>query len=298
MLIALLTALTMIAFAANSVLCRIALGLDLSDPVSFTAIRLAAGAAALFILTRLTTAGSERQVKGSWTSAAALFIYAAAFSLAYLYLEAGTGALILFGSVQATMIGAGLRSGEQLHPLQWFGLTGALAGLFYLVLPGIAAPDPAGAVLMAISGIAWGVYSIRGKRAAQPVAATAGNFLRATPLAVLPAVVMIPFAHAQAHGIVLALVSGSVTSGLGYALWYRALRGLSTTKAAIVQLSVPVLAALGGVLFLSEALSMRLLISGTLVLGGVAAAILKPVSVPAQEASDSVSASLKPRGNR
>jgi len=298
MAIALLTALTMIAFAANSVLCRIALGRNLIDPFSFTAVRLAGGAATLLILTRLTTNVSNRRLEGSWPSSMALFGYAAAFSLAYLYLETGTGALILFGSVQATMIGAGLRSGEELHPLQWLGLTGALAGLFYLVLPGIAAPDPLGALLMAISGIAWGVYSIRGKRAAQPVAATAGNFLRAAPLAVLPAVVMLPYAHAQAHGIVLALVSGSVTSGLGYALWYRALRGLATTKAAIVQLSVPVLAALGGVLFLSEALSMRLVISGTLVLGGVATAVAKPVPVPPKEPDDPVSASFEAQGKR
>lgn len=273
MLVVLLTILTMVAFAANSVLCRIALGGGWIDPLSFTLVRLAGGAAILVPLSRLASGPSRRLVRGSWGSAAALFGYAAAFSLAYLTLEAGTGALVLFGAVQVTMIGAGLRSGDRPHSAQWLGLLVALAGLIYLVLPGIAAPNPLGMFLMALSGISWGVYSLRGKQAAGTLAETAGNFLRAVPLSILALVVALTAIHTSGMGLLLALVSGSVTSGLGYALWYRTLRHLSTPTAAVVQLLVPVLAALGGVVFLSEAVSFRLVAASILVLGGVGLAL-------------------------
>lgn len=276
MLIALLTSLTMIAFAANSVLCRLALGRDLIDPLSFTSLRLASGAAILILLSRATRASPATKLGGSWVSGLALFSYAAAFSLAYTYLDTGTGALVLFGSVQATMIGSGLRAGERPHPFQWLGLIAALGGLVYLVSPGITAPAPLGTSLMAISGISWGIYSIRGKGVKTPLVSTSGNFVRAVPLAIIPAALAASTLHASSIGAVLAVTSGSLTSGLGYALWYRALRGLSTTKASIVQLSVPVLAALGGTAFLAEQVSMRLILASALVLGGVAAALSKP----------------------
>lgn len=276
MLVGVLAVLTMIAFAANSLLCRIALGGGLIDPVSFTALRLISGAVVLVPLSHFVSESRPgQQAKGSWGSGLALFAYAICFSLAYVYLEAGTGALILFGSVQATMIGFGLKSGERPHPSQWLGLLAALGGLFYLVWPGVTAPHPLGALLMSISGIAWGVYSIRGRNVATPILSTSGNFARTVPIALIATVVAYASLEALRTGVVLALISGTVTSGLGYVLWYKALQGLTTTKAAILQLLVPVIAALGGVLFLGELLSPRLLAASTLVLGGVAVAVTK-----------------------
>ena len=280
MFIGILTAVTLIAFAANSLLCRPALGGELIDPVSFTTLRLVSGAIILLPISRLAgespaPRGQGRQERhGSWGSGVALFVYAIAFSLAYLSLDAGMGALILFGCVQATMIGAGLRSGERPHPVQWLGLITAFSGLVYLVSPGTAAPDPLGAFLMSISGIAWGVYSVRGKGEAAPILSTAANFARAAPLAVIASAMAFLFAHAETMGVILALVSGTLTSGLGYVLWYKVLRGLTTTLASIVQLLVPVLAAFGGVVFLAEQVSARLAIASALILGGVAMAIL------------------------
>lgn len=276
MLVGVLAVFTMIAFAANSLLCRIALGGELIDPVSFTVLRLASGAAILVPLSHFV---GESEVggrtRGSWGSGLALFAYAISFSLAYVYLGAGIGALILFGSVQATMIGFGLRSGERPHPSQWLGLAAALAGLFYLVWPGITAPNPLGALLMSIAGISWGVYSVRGRSVATPILATAGNFVRTVPMAAIAAFVAYSSLQAVGLGIALALVSGAVTSGLGYVLWYRVLRGLSTTKASILQLTVPVIAAIGGVAFLGELVSTRMLIASALVLGGVAVAVTR-----------------------
>lgn len=278
LLIAGVTTLTMIAFAANSVLCRMALGLELIDPLSFTTLRLGSGALALAVIVlRTGRPVANREAAGSWRSGLALFAYAAAFSLAYISLSAGMGALILFGAVQVTMIGAALASGERLGPWQWTGLAAAVGGLVYLVLPGISAPSTSGALLMATSGIAWGVYSVRGRGVSAPVRMTAGNFARAAPMAVavsLLGLAVVPV-HAESAGIALALVSGTVTSGLGYVLWYRALRGLTTTQASIVQLTVPVIAAFGGVLFLSERFSLRLAVASALILGGVALTILR-----------------------
>lgn len=277
MLIVILTFLTLLAFAGNSLLCRMALGNDLIDPTTFTALRLVSGALILVPVSRLLTKQPPNQrEKGSWASGLALFAYAITFSLAYVSLDAGMGALILFGAVQATMICAGWKSGERPHPLQWLGLATALGGLIYLVLPGLTAPDPIGAVLMMVSGLSWGVYSIRGKGVTAPIPLTAGNFMRAIPMAVTASVTAFILTHPYSRetGVVLALLSGTVTSGLGYVLWYKVLRTLTTTQAAVVQLLVPVLAAFGGVMLLAEQVSVRLVISGALILGGVATAIL------------------------
>ncbi|MCB0714221.1 MAG: EamA family transporter [Ignavibacteriae bacterium] len=272
----LVTLFTLIAFAANSLLCRMALGGELIDPVSFTTLRLASGALALVTISRLVSERKEpQQPRGSWASGLALFAYAGAFSLAYTSLNAGTGAVILFGSVQVTMIGAALKGGERLRPTQWLGSAAALIGLIYLVLPGISAPDPLGALLMMISGIAWGIYSIRGKGVSAPIAMTARNFTRAAPMAIAASLIAISMVYLEPYGILLALISGVVTSGLGYALWYKALRNLTTPQASIVQLMVPVLAAFGGVVFLSEEISSRLIIASTIILGGITFAVIK-----------------------
>ena len=274
--VVILTTFTLIAFAVNSLLCRMALGGELIDPVSFTALRLVSGALALTLIVRVVAASKAPQkTKGSWSSGFALFAYAAVFSLAYMSLSAGMGALILFGSVQVTMIGAALRSGENLGTAQWVGAAAAVGGLIYLVLPGISAPDPIGALLMCAAGIAWGVYSIRGRGVSAPVPMTAGNFLRAAPMALIASAVTFSSAHLEPSGILLALISGIVTSGLGYVLWYKALRSLTTTQASVVQLLVPVLAAFGGVAFLSEQVSVRLISASALRLGGVALAVSK-----------------------
>jgi drug/metabolite transporter (DMT)-like permease len=277
MLIGLLTFFTLLAFAGNSLLCRMALGNDLIDPTTFTALRLASGALILVPVSQLLTKKPPiRREEGSWASGLALFAYAITFSLAYVSLDTGMGALILFGSVQVTMICAGLKSGERPHPLQWMGLAAALGGLVYLVLPGIKAPDPIGSFLMLVSGLAWGVYSIRGKGVTTPIPSTAGNFMRSVPMAVVAGATALIVTHPYARqtGVALALVSGTVTSGFGYVLWYKVLKSLTTTQAAVVQLLVPVLAAFGGVILLAEQLSVRLLISGALILGGVAMAVL------------------------
>lgn len=269
-----LTVLTLIAFAANSVLCRMALDDPSIDPATFTVVRIAAGVVALVPLAWIAGARNGGWEHGSWGSALALFSYAIAFSYAYLSLDAGMGALILFAVVQVTMIGVGLKRGERPRPAQWLGLVVAMGGLIYLVSPGLAAPDPRGAALMAVAGVAWGIYSLRGQGGGAPLAATAGNFLRAAPLAVVVAVVFVDQAHAEPRGLLLAAASGAIASGVGYALWYAALPGLATTTAGIVQLSVPAIAALGGVALLDERLTWRLLLAGAVILGGVAVAIL------------------------
>lgn len=281
MIIFLLTAFTLIAFAANSLLTRMALDGGFIDPLSFTALRLSSGALILIPIGWLANgriaARSEftAVANGTWGSAVALFVYAAAFSLAYVSLTTGTGALILFGAVQITMMSAALRSGERLGPVQWLGLLAAVAGLIYLTLPGLAAPDPLGALLMGAAGVSWGIYSLRGRGAASPEAMTAGNFLRAAPLALAASLAALSGAHWETAGVLLALTSGAITSGLGYILWYKALGGLTTAQASVVQLLVPPLTALGGVAFLSELISLRLVVASVLVLGGVALAVLQ-----------------------
>lgn len=267
------TAFTLIAFAANSLLCRMVLGERLIDPMSFTTIRLTSGALALMVLAAsLGENKPPQRLDGSWRSALALFIYAAAFSLAYLSLDTGTGALILFAAVQVTMIAAAIKSGEHLAARQWAGLATAIVGLTYLVLPGISAPSSRGALLMSSAGIAWGVYSLRGKGVSAPIAMTAGNFTRAVPMAILASVTACSAIHLKPTGVLLAMISGAVTSGLGYALWYRSLRGLTTTQASVLQLLVPVLAAFGGAVWIGEKISVRLVGASLMILGGVALA--------------------------
>lgn len=263
------TAAAMLAFAANSLLCRLALQGGGIDPASFGAMRVAAGALVLALIVRLRR-GGRPAVHRDWWSAAMLFAYVACFSFAYLSLPAGTGALVLFGAVQLTMFAVALRAGERFSRPGWAGMALAGGGLVYLVLPGVTAPPLAGTLLMALAGVAWGVYSLRGRGAGDPLGATAVNFLWATPFALA---LWLPFAgvaHADGRGILLAVVSGALTSGVGYALWYAALPGLGALRAAIVQLSVPPLAALGAVLWLEEALTLRLVLASIAILGGIA----------------------------
>lgn len=265
----------MCAFAANSVLCRLALATPEIDPASFTAIRIVAGAIMLAIIVAVRSGGVAVLAKaGDWRSAFALFAYAAGFSFAYVTLDAKTGALILFGVVQATMIGVGLVRGERLSFTQTVGAIAAAGGLVYLLLPGLHAPPLVGAALMALAGAAWGAYSLFGRsansKAHEPAFVTAGNFVRAAPMGLL---LLAPFAgalHLEASGVILAIASGALTSGLGYVIWYAALKGLSASEAAIVQLTVPVIAAAGGILFIHEDLTLRFVVAAIAILGGVA----------------------------
>lgn len=266
-----LTSLAMAAFAGNSLLCRAALEHTAIDPASFATVRIASGALVLSVLARAR--GGARAGGGGWLSAAALAAYAVTFSFAYVSLPAATGALLLFGAVQATMIGHGLRNGERLFGQQLVGLGLACAGLIGLLLPGLSAPSPYGAALMLAAGIAWGVYSLRGRGAGDPVAVTAGNFLRAAPLAALASLATLKGVSIDAAGLGYALMSGAVASGLGYVIWYSALPAMQATSAATVQLSVPVLAALGGIAFLGEPVSLRLVLASAAILGGIALVI-------------------------
>lgn len=269
--IAVLTALAMIAFAGNSLLCRVALKATAIDAASFTTIRLLAGSLTLALAARLHRGASGA---GNWPSAFALFAYAAGFSYAYVSLPAASGALLLFGAVQATMIGYGLWRGERLGTAQLGGLVLAGAGLVALLLPGLSAPPLAGALLMLGAGVAWGVYSLRGRGAGDPTRVTAGNFLRAVPIGI--ALSALTWAHRSLDGagIGYAVASGALASGVGYAIWYTALPALRATSAATVQLSVPVIAALGGIVFLGEPLTLRLLLASAAILGGIALVIL------------------------
>jgi drug/metabolite transporter (DMT)-like permease len=264
-----LTLAALLAFAANSILCRMALGENLIDPVSFTQIRLGAGALALlpFLWRRRAAAWPPRPA--DWRPALALFVYATGFSLAYLALEAGAGALILFATVQVSMIGLGLLGGDRPGAVEWAGLALALAGLGWLLAPGLHAPPLWAAALMGLAGAAWGVYSLLGRAERDPLAATARNFLFTVPLALALFAAGPDWAGAQTKGIMLAMASGALTSGLGYVIWYAALRGLTPMSASIVQLAVPAVAAAGGVLLLGEALTLRLLIATALILGGI-----------------------------
>jgi len=269
-----LTTLALLAFAANSLLCRLALRSQSIDPATFSAIRIAAGALILGLLIRLPSDASPARDGSTWTSAGLLFLYAAPFSFAYLHLSAGTGALLLFASVQVTMVLVALSRGERPRPIQWVGLAVAIAGLVYLVLPGLTAPEPFSAFLMLLAGVAWGFYSLRGRSSTAPLAQTAGNFARAVPMALVLCLVAWPVPAVKASGVLWAILSGAIASGIGYALWYSALRQLTAMTAAIVQLAVPILAGAGGVLLLQEQLTVRLGLAALLVLGGIAMAIL------------------------
>jgi drug/metabolite transporter (DMT)-like permease len=262
------TAMTMLAFAANSVLCRLALKETSIDAASFTTVRILSAVAMLWLLMRW-----QRQsplAHGSWRSALALFIYAATLSFAYRTIDTGAGALMLFGAVQATMILAGYIAGERMSNWQSFGFAAALTGLVILVLPGAHAPSMLNSVLMLASGIAWGMYSLFGRGSANPAASTAGNFLRAAPLSIGLSLLALPWLRLDAHGVLYAVLSGALTSALGYVLWYRVLQHMRAMTASTVQLSAPVIAAIGGVILMNEAVTASLLIATVLILGGIA----------------------------
>jgi drug/metabolite transporter (DMT)-like permease len=261
----------MIAFASNSILCRLALRETNIDPASFTLVRIVSGAIALWFVMQMR----REKSRGNWLSGFALFAYAAAFSFAYLRLSAGTGALLLFGAVQATMISWGLRKGERFDAMQGMGLIIAITGLTVLLLPGLSAPPLFDSIMMLIAGIAWGIYSLRGRGERHPVGATAGNFLRAVPFVVVLMAAGRPWIKLDSLGMFYATLSGAITSGLGYVIWYRALPGLKAASAATVQLSVPVLAAAGGIILLGERISLRYVLASLAVLGGIALVLIE-----------------------
>ena len=271
--VAALTTLALVAFAGNSVLCRFALKDGSIDAASFSTVRLVSGAVALLIILYISNRGTRSDSYGSWLSSAMLFLYAVCFSFAYISLDTGMGALILFGMVQATMVTGALWAGDRPAVAEWIGWLLAVLGFVYLVSPGLTAPSPTGSVLMGIAGIAWGVYSLRGRKEPFALAGTTYNFVRSVPLVIVVSAVSLSDLHLSANGIVLAVLSGAITSGVGYAIWYTVLRSISSMRAAMVQLSVPILAAAGGVLFLAEAVSPRLVVSALLILGGIFFAI-------------------------
>jgi drug/metabolite transporter (DMT)-like permease len=268
-----LTVLALVAFAGNSVLCRLALADSSIDAASFTTVRLVSGAIALLIILGVTSRGTRPASYGSWMSAAMLFLYAACFSFAYISLATGIGALILFGMVQATMIAGALMAGDRPTVAEWLGWLLAVGGFVYLVSPGLTAPSPGGSALMAIAGIAWGIYSLRGRNESFALAGTTYNFVRSVPLVLVVSAFSLQDLHLTTNGVVLAILSGAITSGVGYAVWYTALQSISSMQAAMVQLAVPVLAAAGGILLLSESISLRLIVSSLLILGGIFLAI-------------------------
>jgi drug/metabolite transporter (DMT)-like permease len=265
-----LAAVALGCFAANSLLCRAALGGARTDPATFTAVRLVSGALALAALLAL---GRRRPAGGSWGSAIVLFGYAAPFSLAYVRIGAGIGALVLFAFVQATMVGYGVATGARLGARGWAGAALATAGLAWLTLPGAGAPDAAGVLLMAVAGTAWGVYSIRGRRAVDPLAVTADQFIRSAPLGLAFLAVKAGSARADATGLALAAASGAIASGMGYAAWYAVLPALGAARAGTLQLAVPVLAGVAAVSLLGEPLTLRLVGAGLAILAGVALSV-------------------------
>lgn len=273
------TVVALLGFAGNSLLCRLALKQSAIDAATFTTVRIVSGALILWSITRLGKSRSAQPAlsdAASWFSAVALFVYAAAFSFAYVSLPAGTGALLLFGAVQATMVVSGWWEGERLGAVPLSGFFLALAGLIVLLLPGLAAPSLVGSLLMLIAGVAWGVYSLRGRGGGNPALVTAGNFLRAVPLAIILSLSLFPLmGRLDWRGLTLAVISGSLTSGLGYIVWYLVLPFLKTTSAAIVQLSVPILTATGGILLLHEPVTFRYFIATIAVLGGIALVVLQ-----------------------
>jgi drug/metabolite transporter (DMT)-like permease len=280
----------LLAFAANSVLCRMALRNTSIDPASFTSVRLLTGALTMWALVRLTR--PSQRLRGAWRSAAALLIYAVAFSFAYVSVTAGTGALLLFGAVQLIMISAGLFAGERIDWGIAFGWLVAVAGLVLLVLPGVTAPPTLKATMMLFAGIFWGIYSLRGRRSVDPLCDTAGNFVRAAPGALLITAFMWPHISLDRTGVLLAVLSGAIASGLGYVAWYHILPRLSAITAANMQLSVPVLAAIAGIFLFGEAVTLRLAISSVLVLGGIAVATRRAFQ-PKGSSSETAAPSLR-----
>jgi len=268
------TVFALVAFAFNSILCRLALGAEAIDAAGFTLIRLISGAVTLAAISLFFDRKESNEKRGNWFSAFFLFAYAVCFSFAYVNLTTGTGALVLFGSVQATMIFVALLKGERPKILEWLGLIFALGGLIYLVFPGLSSPPFFSSALMAIAGIAWGFYTLRGKGSTNPLADTTGNFVRAVPMVILLSLPFIYQIHLSPRGILLAVLSGAIASGIGYSVWYAALKFHTATRAAILQLSVPALAATGGVIFMAEMVSLRLVSASVLILGGISLAIL------------------------
>jgi drug/metabolite transporter (DMT)-like permease len=264
-----LTILSLLAFAGNSVICRLALKDGLIDAYSFTTIRLISGALFLFFLVLLKNRFRYNWGEGSWLGAFFLFAYAAFFSFSYISLDTGVGALILFGSVQISMISFSIFKGKKLVSLEYLGLITAFSGLAFLLLPGASSPPLFGFLLMVLSGIAWGGYTLIGKNSSNPLSDTANNFLRSIPFVLVFSVFMFKEINIETYGILLAVLSGTITSGLGYAIWYSALENLQISLAAIVQLLVPIIAALGGVVFSAEEVSLQLFVSSLLILGGI-----------------------------
>ncbi|KPV96072.1 EamA-like transporter family protein [Pseudoalteromonas sp. P1-9] len=274
MKILLITLLSLFAFAGNSILCRIALGQGQIDAASFTSIRLFSGAITLFILYALFHKNKQTAGKGSWLGAVYLFIYAVTFSYAYISLETAIGALVLFSSVQFSMLAYTFFSGTKIYPIEWCGALIAFIGFSYLVLPDISSPSLIGFVLMMISGMAWAGYTLAGRKSSNPLADTAFNFIRTLPFISLLSLISLNSITASTTGVLLAVIAGSVTSGIGYAIWYFALKHLTSVQAAVSQLSVPIIASIGGFLFLSEPISERLAISGAIILNGILLVVL------------------------
>ena len=275
---ALLTSLALVAFAANSILCRLALGTEAIDAAGFTVIRLVTGALVLLLILGIhakraqganTALASVTENKGSWFSAVMLFVYATTFSFAYVSMDTGAGALILFGAVQLTMIAMSLIRGHRLFWVEWVGVLLAFGGFVYLVLPGLGTPSLVGFILMSLSGVAWGFYTLKGQGSKDPLRDTTFNFVRTLPLAAVLLLAMMSQLGLSVQGVILAMLSGGIASGVGYTIWYSALRGLSSTQAAVLQLLVPVIAAVGGVIFMDEAITSRLMLSGMMILGGI-----------------------------
>ena len=269
------TAIALICFAANSVLNRLALGGDVIDAGSYISIRLLSGAVILWLIHGFSRQNFTKILRGSPLPAFYLFLYGIAFSYAYRSLTAGTGAFILFGTVQTTMLTVLLLRGERPHLSEWLGLFIAISGLAYLVFPGLSAPDPFGAFLMIMAGIAWAFYTLKGKGVKDPLEATARNFIFSVPMVLAINLFTVSKMHISTEGVAYAIASGALASGIGYVIWYAALKGLTTTQAALLQLSVPIIAALGGIVFLSEIVTIRLIIAVVLILGGVVLALMR-----------------------
>ena len=268
------TSVALFAFAGNSVLCRLALGGAVIDAPSFTAIRLLSGIVVLVALLALTTDKQKPVSKGSWLASILLFVYAITFSFAYISLDTGVGALILFGTVQLTMILASVVSGSKLHLAEWLGISIAFSGFVYLIIPNLTTPSFTGFFLMVISGIAWGGYTLKGRGSINPISDTAYNFIRTIPFVILLIILFFRDAHLSSFGILLAILSGAIASGIGYVVWYIALSNLSIIQASVVQLFVPIIAAIGGIFFINEIISLRLVFSSVMVLGGILLVIL------------------------
>lgn len=282
----LLTILAMSAFAANSLLCRVALGPALIDPAAFSMVRIITGAFSLLCIL-LLRGRTDAKPTADWRSAAALFFYITLFSFAYRTISAGIGALILFGATQVTMFGVALRVGERYSVLSWCGFVLAVSGLVYLASPGATSPNLIGVALMCVAGVSWGSYSILGRNGADPLGNTARNFIYCIPAALLVGILFRDGLHYTAQGLAYATISGAVSSGIGYVIWYAALRDLNITQAATVQLSVPVLAAFGGMIFLAEPMTERLLIASAATLSGVMILVTQRAGKPATESAES-----------